>query len=70
MAAGACLDLAAGEEPRLISVVAGELAVEEGAGKRGANLRRGDNVLAPYCGRFAFRAVGPSVVLVTDRFAG
>ena len=70
LAAGARLELAAGEEPRLISVVAGELAVEGASDGSGATLRRGDNVLAPYCGQFAFRALAPTVVLITDRFAG
>ena len=70
MAAGARLSLAAGEEARLISVVAGEVVVEGDPSGSGAALRRGDNVLAPYCGQFTFRAISPAIVLVTDRFAG
>lgn len=70
LAAGGKLHLAAGEEPRLVSVVAGEVVVEGDAVDAGSVLRRGDNVLAPFSGAFTFRATRPAVVLVTDRFAG
>lgn len=70
LAAGERLHLAAGEEPRLISVVSGDVVVEGDSVDAGSSLRRGDNVLAPYSGTFTFRASGPAVVLLTDRFAG
>lgn len=68
LAAGERLHLAAGEEPRLVSVVSGDVVVEGDSVDAGSSLRRGDNVLAPYSGTFTFRASGPAVVLVTDHF--
>jgi mannose-6-phosphate isomerase len=64
LAPGERLTLAAGEQPRILSVVAGRL---EGAGEP---LRRGDNVLAPYAGAFALTAPEGATVLVTENFAG
>jgi len=69
LAAGEALELRAGEEPRLVSVVAGEVAVEGDSASAGSILRRGDNALAPYCAQFTFRAMVASVLLITDRFA-
>jgi mannose-6-phosphate isomerase len=68
LAAGEALELRAGEEPRLISVVAGEVAVEGESASAGSSLRRGDNALVPYCFQIALRVVVPSVLLITDRF--
>ncbi|MFZ9747220.1 MAG: type I phosphomannose isomerase catalytic subunit [Opitutaceae bacterium] len=64
LAPGESLRLAAGEQPRILSGVAGRL---EGAGEP---LRRGDNVLAPYAGTFALAAPEGATVLVTENFAG
>ncbi len=66
LAKGQTLSFAAGEEPRLLSVVEGELT-GDGAG---GGLARGDNVILPYAGAFAFTAGAPATVLVTDRFTG
>lgn len=63
LAPGESLRLAADEQPRILSVVAGRL---EGAG---APLRRGDNALAPYAGDFALTAPEGATVLVTENFA-
>jgi mannose-6-phosphate isomerase len=63
LAAGETLQFAAGEEPRILSVVEGGLS-----DAAGATLRYGDNVLLPYAGAFSFTAAGPASVLVTDRF--
>ena len=61
---GGELAFAAGEEPRILNVVEGQLA-----GGDGATIGRGDTVLLPYAGQSAWRAVGGSAaVLVTDRF--
>lgn len=62
LAKGERLAFRAGGQPRIISVVAGALALE------GAALRAGDNVLLPYAGDFAASAEAGSVVLVTDKF--
>lgn len=64
LAAGGRLEFAAGEQPRLLSVVRGRL-VTAGA----AALQPGDNVLLPYAGAFTITAAEPSVVLVTENFA-
>jgi len=64
LAPGESLRLAAGDQPRILSVVAGRL---EGAGEP---LRRGDNLLAPYAGAFALTASEGATVLVTENFAG
>jgi mannose-6-phosphate isomerase len=59
------LSFAAGEQPRIISVVTGELS---GPGKD--HIRRGENVVLPCAGAFAFKATAPSLVLVTENFTG
>lgn len=63
LAAGGRLEFAAGEQPRLVSVVRGRLS----AG--GRELPRGANVLVPYASASTLTAAEPSLVLVTDRFA-
>src|SRR5690606_12922274 len=60
LVAGETLEFAAGEQPRLLSVVRGQL---DGAGD--APLVKGDNVLLPYAGTFTFTAAAPTLVLVT-----
>jgi mannose-6-phosphate isomerase len=61
---GECLDIAAGEQPRLLSVVTGRIQL--GA----ESIARGDNVLLPYAGGFSFHAPDTAMVLVTEDFAG
>ncbi len=58
------LSFAAGEQPRILSVVTGELS---GPGKD--HIRRGENAVLPCAGAFAFKATAPSLVLVTENFA-
>lgn len=62
LARGERLAFPAGEQARILSVVAGGLT----AG--GATLQAGDNVLLPYAGDFAGSAGPDAVVLVTDKF--
>jgi mannose-6-phosphate isomerase len=59
------LSFPAGEQPRILSVVTGEL---NGPGKD--HVRRGENALLPCAGGFTFKAAAPSLVLVTENFAG
>ena len=61
---GERLNIAAGEEPRLCSVVSGR--IEAG----GETLVRGDNILLPYAGAFTFHAPDTAMVLMTEQFAG
>ncbi len=64
--AGGRLAIAAGEQPRILSVVAGQLA----SAQAGGALTRGDNVLLPFAGVFEFTAEdGPATVLLTENFA-
>ncbi len=67
LAAGESLNVAAGEQPRLLGLVSGGIDVGPAAG--GA-LVAGENVLLPYAGRFEFRANAPTVALLTENFAG
>jgi mannose-6-phosphate isomerase len=60
---GEALEFAAGEEPRILSVVEGELESIDGA-----RAGKGDNVLLPYAGASRWLSSGDSVVLITDRF--
>jgi len=60
---GETMRIAAGEEPRLLSVVAG--ALRWGAGR----LALGDNALLPCAGEFTFEASVPTILLVTENFA-
>ncbi len=61
---GERLDIAAGQQPRLLSVVTGRIQL--GA----ESIVRGDNVLLPYAGGFSFHAPDTAMVLVTEDFAG
>ncbi len=59
------LSFTAGEQPRILSVITGGLS---GPGKDG--IRRRENVVQPFAGAFTFKAGAPSLVLVTENFAG
>ncbi len=63
--AGETLHFEAGEQPRIVSVVTGELS---GPGKQA--LARGENAILPHAGDFTFKAVAASLVLVTENFTG
>jgi mannose-6-phosphate isomerase len=73
---GERLQIAAGEQPRLLSVVSGSVAASaprRGGGKGDSGERalgRGTNALLPYSGEFTFIADSPSILLVTEEFAG
>jgi mannose-6-phosphate isomerase len=58
------LELPAGEQPRLVHVVAGELEDELGAGP----LVRGDNALQPFACGLRLRAKTKAIALITDNF--
>jgi mannose-6-phosphate isomerase len=63
LAAGESLSFAAGEEPRILSLVDGSLLAMDG------HLAcRGDNLLLPYAGTSTWVAEAPTTVLLTDRF--
>lgn len=65
LAAGEDIAFAAGEQPRILSVVAGGLrAIDDGAA-----VRRGTNLLVPFSAAPRWRATEPSVALVTEDFA-
>lgn len=64
---GGRLSFAAGEQTRILSVVAGEL---QGGPDSGTTLKLGDNVLLPFKGSFSFVAKDKAVVLVTEDFCG
>ncbi|MDB6113658.1 MAG: gmuF 2 [Lacunisphaera sp.] len=59
--AGDRLAFAAKEQPRILSVVDGEL-------ESGRTLRRGDNLLLPFAGEYSFTARTPASVLVSEGF--
>lgn len=61
---GERLDIAPGEQPRLLSVVTGRVML--GA----ETLGRGQNVLLPYASELAFHAPDMAMVLLTENFAG
>ena len=63
LAAGESLHFKAREQPRILSVVEGRLAVNGGR-----PLGAGDNVLLPYAGNFAFAATIGCTVLITENF--
>lgn len=70
-AAGDRWQFAAGEEPRILSVVSGGCEVLSGAGGGApGRLRAGDNVLQPFAAQVAARAEVDTVLLVTDQFSG
>jgi mannose-6-phosphate isomerase len=62
---GEKLSFAAGEQPRLLSVVAGSLRV---AGSSGETLMRGDHALLPRAGAFTFEALSGVIALITENF--
>jgi len=63
--AGEALHFKGGEQPRIVSVVTGELS---GPGKQ--NLGHGENAILPHLGDFTFKATAASLVLVTENFTG
>jgi len=66
LAAGETMAFAAGEQPRLISVVSGEITVQ---GEADTVLAKGDNALLPYAGSFEMTAAsGDALVLITENF--
>ena len=72
---GERIQLAAGEQPRLLSVVSGRVraGLENGEGSRpafGQKIVRGENVLLPYAGAFGFTAEATTILLLTEGFAG
>lgn len=72
---GERIQLAAGEQPRLLSVVSGTVraGLENGEGSRpafGQKIVRGENVLLPYAGAFGFTAEATTILLLTEGFAG
>jgi mannose-6-phosphate isomerase len=74
LGAGERFSVAAGEEPRLLSIVSGAVrcAGENAAGTRspfGHPLARGTNALLPYGGAFTFVAESTAILLVTENFA-
>lgn len=74
LGAGERLAVAAGEQPRILSVVSGELrAGAEGesgsAGACGEKLVRGDNVILPFSAGFTFVAEATTILLLTEDFA-
>lgn len=60
--AGETLAFTRGQQVRILSVVAGELA-------GGGRLKLGDNVLLPYAGEYSFTAGTDATVLVTEDFS-
>lgn len=71
---GERFSVAAGEQPRLLSVVSGTVrsAGENSQGTRqpfGHPLVRGSNCLLPYGGAFTFAAESTAILLVTENFA-
>ena len=63
LAAGASVVFAAGEQPRILSVVEGRLVAPTGE-----VLVRGDNVILPYSVKNEFIAENDALVLVTGNF--
>jgi mannose-6-phosphate isomerase len=67
--------VAAGEQPRLVSVVSGSVRVGSDGGSAskapfGQLLPPGENVLLPQAAGFTFAAATTSILLVTEDFAG
>jgi mannose-6-phosphate isomerase len=60
------LGFSARGQPRIVSLVAGELATDEPAHPI---LQRGANALVPFASSVDFRAIKPSIVLITENFA-
>lgn len=70
---GEKLQVRAGEQPRLLSIVSGSVrgANEAGGGTRAPKrqkLARGDNALMPFAGAFEFVAEATTILLVTENF--
>jgi len=63
LARGECLRIAGGEQARILSVVEGS------ARDAGRDLARGDNVVLPWAGTFAFEALEDCLLLVTENFS-
>jgi mannose-6-phosphate isomerase len=75
LGAGENLEIAANEQPRLLSVVTGsvEAAIHgrsPAQSDRSQSLVRGDNVLLPFSGAFTFTAAAMAILLVTENFTG
>ncbi|WP_221032303.1 type I phosphomannose isomerase catalytic subunit [Actomonas aquatica] len=66
LAAGESVSFAAGEQPRLASVVSGVVTVNDAAAD---TLTKGDNALLPYAGEFKLTATADSLLLITENFA-
>jgi mannose-6-phosphate isomerase len=63
LGSGEHLDLPAGEQPRLLSVVTGAVVLGD------QTLSRGENVLVPYASELSLRAPDMAMVLLTENFA-
>ena len=68
--AGETLHFAAGEQPRILSVITGSLELAGKALKVAGGLARGENAVLPYSDEFTFKAAAASLVLVTENFTG
>lgn len=67
LSAGACYEISAGEEPRILSVVSGVVRCQsEGTDEL---LLRGDNVILPYAGAFNLCADQAAMLLITEKFS-
>ncbi|GAB5561562.1 MAG: class I mannose-6-phosphate isomerase [Synoicihabitans sp.] len=66
LAAGESVSFKAGEQPRLFSVVTGNVTR---SGASPETLTKGENVLLPYAGDFTFTASDEALILVTENFA-
>jgi mannose-6-phosphate isomerase len=71
LAAGERLHFAGREQPRLLSVVKGDvrLSMANGSGNDDSTLGKGANVLLPFQNELDCEALGPALVLVTENFA-
>jgi mannose-6-phosphate isomerase len=65
LAAGDILRFSAGEQARIVSVVLGRVRT----GADGETLGRGDNAVLPYADSFAFEAMEPALLLITENFS-
>jgi mannose-6-phosphate isomerase len=69
---GEKVQVRAGEQPRILSVVSGSVQVLEGnSGTRAAarqSLALGTNVLLPYAGAFTFESDATTILLITENF--
>lgn len=70
LAKGERVCFAAGEQARILSVVAGRVRETLGAHTaEAAVLTRGDNSVLPYAGAFCFEALAESMLLITENFS-